>query len=178
MSAIRDQIVWVIVRIIVSVALMLAFQCIFKHMDAQVILLLDLLIILVLEPVDSIPMKLKHGSQWTMTQGYQMLDKAADILLEFVALILYLARTKVMGIFELVLIALYVYRLIGVSLYLLTGNGMFLVIFPNFFMENVMLYLLLSKVFKMDTTPTSIIVAISVPLKILYEYVHHMVIVK
>lgn len=155
---------------------MIILQIVLSHADIYVVLFLDLLLIMLLDPLDSLPMRMKYGDEWSWTSTYQYLDKVGDILLEFMALILFLSRSEKQDeTFAIILTSLFIYRFIGVMLYILTGQSIFLIIFPNFFLENVMLYILLAKMLHLPNPIVWTLVGISIPVKIAAEYIHHQI---
>lgn len=171
----NEQARWVVIRILITIGLMLILYFLLMYVNPRIVLFFYLLLIMLLDPIDSIPMKLKYGSDYDNSLRYQIPDKIGDIILEFVALNLYLSRINAYTAFDAILIGLFLYRLAGVILFTITGKDIVLVIFPNFFLENVMLYILLADILHLDKIVVYILVILSIPVKILYEYIHHMI---
>ncbi len=176
----RDQVLWSLTRILITIGFMLILQLLLVDVDPYIVLFLNLFMIMLLDPLDSIPMRMKYGDEWSTTSSYQVSDKIGDVILEAIALILHLYRTRDRKdqTFEIIFSGLFIYRLIGVILYSLTDQAIFLVIFPNFFLENVMLYLFLAKIMHLNKAMLWTLIGISIPLKIIQEYIHHMIISK
>lgn len=170
----NDQYVWSAIRILFTIGLMLFLHLMTIDINPRIALFLDLLLIMLFDPLDSIPLRIKYGTDYGETSRYQVSDKIGDIFLEFVALELYLWNSIIEGsTFDTILVGLFLYRLVGIILYSLFKKDIILVLFPNFFLENVMLYILLSDILHLDRDLVSTLVAISIPLKVAYEYVHH-----
>ena len=87
-------------------------------------------------------MKIYNHAKFCQTKEYQMIDKVVDTIC-YSILLYYVVKNKLLHHTELyLLMGLFVYRLVGVSIFLSTTNRNFLVYFPNFFIETVLLLFL------------------------------------
>lgn len=135
--------------------------------------MVDLIIVMLFDTIDSIPMQLIYKKKLHNNEAYQIYDKIGDMSLYMVVIILHILRVRTIGAFEIVLLSLYLFRLCGVILAITTHNNHYLILFPNFFLENIILYLFMKYVMKWSNTIIIPVMVISVALKYGYEYLHH-----
>lgn len=173
----EDGVFWAVVRVLVTLIVIVIINVVLRGVNPYIVTMTDLILIWVFDPLDSVPMKKRYGKFYAKTFQYQLIDKVADIILEFAVLLIHTMRVGVLGAFEKVFIFLFVYRLVGTVLYAITRNGGYLVLFANFFMDNVIVYIFLRYVLKLRDEHVITLTLLSVPAKMLYEYVHHVIIV-
>lgn len=105
--------------------------------------------------------------------AYEESDKVVDTAMSAVVLILHLRRVHgFVSMFEWVFLGLFLYRLIGVILFEVTGKSIFLVYFFNFW-ELMMLYLFLKYVLHVRMWILWVIMIVAFPIKILNEWLLH-----
>ena len=152
-------------RIILTIIVLIFFK---KPLYAKI------LIIILLDPLDcGIPKRLNISWVSCKKELYQKTDKITDTICHFI-LLLYILKNRPYSTNYITLICvLFIYRLIGVILFLPKTNRKFLFYFPNIF-EAITLVLALFKHFsflkKYMLKYTIILVVI---LKIILEYFHH-----
>lgn len=172
-TAIEDQRFWTIVRIFTTTFILVVIDLILRNVNPYIITMINIIVVWLFDTMDSIPMRVQYGSNWGLNIEYQIYDKYADLILYFVILMLHLIHVRRIGTFEIVFISLYIFRMIGIVLFLTYRDSIYLVLFPNFFCDNIALYIFLKYVMQVSGTRLAILIAISVPLKVMYEVLHH-----
>ena len=170
-----DQLFWSIVRFFCTLFILIVVNIILINVNPYIVLLIDLIIVCLFDSLDSIPLRMKYGSDWGDHMTYQVYDKICDMLLYLMVIILHLMRVRHIGGFEMIFIGLYLFRLIGVVLAIVNKNNVYIILFPNFFMDSVILYLLMKYVFHWSNGVILTVILLSIPLKYAYEYLHHAV---
>lgn len=166
-----------------------------RNKNPYIVTMWMMISIVLLDGVDSIIPQLKYGWNWVKKPSmssivgedptvlyevpshfnYQMNDKIIDTTLLAMVIVLHIQRVGGMvSPFEWILVILFMVRLIGVVLFEITQDSMWLVVFPDFANSNVLLYLILAYGFHMQDAALWIIIAISIPLKYVQEIVLHM----
>lgn len=174
MNKIFIPLLWFGIRTILTVVAISIVNMLLRRYNNYVITLIDLALVYIFELLDSLPVQILSGREYTGTELYNNGDKIVDIFLYFYVLVNHLQRVGKIGVFEIVFILVSFYRLIGVLIFIATGWKWSMVIFPNLF-DSIMVYLLLKYVFKASKPVVFILTFISVPLKISYEYWHHVI---
>lgn len=171
----EDSLYWEVVRVLATTIVILIVNIVFSFLNPYILLMIDLIIVSILDLIDSIPLKIKYKGSLGHRIYYQIYDKIGDMTLYLIVFLLHLLRVHKVGPFEIVFGSLYIYRLIGVILFISTRDSTYLILFPNFVCDNIILYLFLKYVLKLPTGIIIPLMIISIPLKILYEYIHHKV---
>lgn len=169
----NDQTFWSIVRILITTFFLIVVNILLRNVNAYIVLMIDLLLVAVFDFLDFRPMSLRYGTEWGNSRTYQVADKINDTVLLFIVLLLHIARVQKIGGFEILLFLLYLYRLIGVVLVIATKNTKYLILFPNFIMDNVILYLFLKYILQLPNNVVIPIVLLSIPLKVGVEVFLH-----
>lgn len=78
------------------------------------------------------------------------------------------------NIFDIIFICLFVYRAIGTILYINTFNSIYMVLFPNLFINCTIVYIAFTHIWSVSNTWLIILLIISVLFTFGYEYFHHM----
>ena len=106
--------------------------------------------------------------------NYQTLDKTLDTYyLAIEAIIVLTWKNKLV---KKIALGLFIYRLLGFSIFLFTQNLLFLVIFPNVFEYFYLIYLGIQKIFKKDLKSKmalAVILIILIMVKVTHEYWLH-----
>jgi len=170
----RQQSFWISIRIVCTVGLIFLVNYLFSFLNAYIILMIDLILIWLLEPLDSLPMQILYGRKYVQGLEYKIQDKVGDMALQTFVLMIHINRIQSVGGLEIVMMFLLMYRLIGVLLFMHTKNDFYLFLFPNFFMDNIILYIFLKYILHWEAENIVPIIIISVPLKMLYEGAHHL----
>ena len=97
--------------------------------------------------------------------NYQYFDKTIDIINGVIGLY-FIQKSKYYN----VLLALFIYRLVGIFLYFIFKNRIYLIIFANYF-DYMFIYLILSEYMNYNVYP--IVIIIIAILKLYVEYVLH-----
>lgn len=133
--------------------------------------------IILLMLTDSIDCSRKHEeflNEWIDCNSnvYQVTDKIVDTLC-YTILLFYILRNGSLSSYNNNLLKyLFIFRLVGVFLFLIKNNREYLFYFPNFFLEISLGLMLINKFRILDNYKTIIISAIIV-LKIMQEYYLH-----
>lgn len=170
MTIMEDIRKWMSIRLAISTCVVVLMYVILRRINPYIILMANLIAVSILDLVDSIPLQMQYEIRLSDNEDYQQYDKISDMIVYLVVIILHLAWIREIGTFEIILLSLYLFRLIGVALYTYTGDRLCLVAFPNFMVDNVILYLYLRYILHSSSIWP---VVVSVPLKIAYEFVHH-----
>lgn len=193
----KEGYIWFELRLLITFLFVTITSLILvKYVDPYVITLINLIIVMIFDTLDSIPVRIQIGSisesrVYGNTKQYKVLDKCADILLYLLVLYIHIWMVNIdntnryisdhndhyssgFGTFEIVLISLFVYRAIGTILYINTFNPMYMVLFPNLFVNCTMVYILTTHVWTLSPTWVTILLILSVIFTFGYEYVHHM----
>lgn len=173
-NPVHEQAQWMMVRIITNIFILIMVDTLLAGVNPYIITMINLIIVWVLDPMDSIPMQLVYGRAWCKTRDYVNMDKVGDMAIYAVVLILHIMMVKTIGTFEIIFAGLYFFRLIGVILNIHTGNDVFLFLFPNYFGMNIILYLFLKYIVKVSSNTLFVTMAVSIPGYSLYEAVHHL----
>lgn len=174
----QHQSLWMIVRIIFSMFFMLVIDLLLGSMNPYIVTMLNLIIVFILEPLDSIPMQLQYGKNWCKTIEYKIQDKIADTYLYMFVLILHLRNVPIIGTFEYIFIGLFIYRFIGIILYITTKKDIYLVLFPNLFSDIIILYIFLTYVITVSPILKWVLIGIAIPMKIAIEGIQHLYVTK
>lgn len=169
----EDQVKWMMVRIVTNMFIIVVVDTLLADVNPYIVTMINLIIVWILDPMDSIPMQIVYGKEWCKTRDYVTQDKIGDMTIYMFVLIMHMLLVKTVGAFEIIFIGLYLYRLIGVILNIHTGDDVYLILFPNYFGMNVILYLFLKYVWKVSNTALFVTMAISVPAYTGYEAIHH-----
>lgn len=161
------------IRLISTMTVLIIVNVLLSHINPYILLLIDLIIISVMDLIDSLPLKSKYKESLSHSITYQKDDKIIDSLLILAVLILHLLHVQEIGPFQVIFITLALYRFIGVLLFLVSEDSKYLIFFPNFVCDNIILYLIMRYVFHWEWTAIIIVLTLSVPAKIGYEYIHH-----
>lgn len=172
MSMINDIKEWMIIRIAISICVAVLMYIILYRSNPYIVLMSNLIAVSILDLVDSVPIQIIHNTHLSNNIDYQKYDKITDMIVYLSVILLHLICIREITTFEIVLLSLYLYRLVGVILYTDTGNSIYLVVFANFVVDNVVLYLYIRYVLHTSNRP---LIIASVLIKILYEFVHHVV---
>jgi len=187
------------IRLAINLGLIIAIEIIMWNRNPYITTLLMLISIMICDGIDSILPQLYYGWNWVKgpvtglcsidpitgericpvinsRNSYQLSDKLIDTALLGIVVMLHLVRMQgFVSLFEIVFVILFVYRFIGVALFELTGISSFLVMFPNFALDNIALYLLLEYVFHLPPWILWPIMIVSIIGKIIWEYYLHII---
>jgi hypothetical protein len=144
-----------------------------RDRDPYVVTLVDLLIVWILDPVDSLPVQFILGRTYTGTYVYNVGDKIADAILYLFVVMNHIYRVGKVGAFEMWFLVLYIYRFVGIFIYIITDDPIFLVIFANFVSDTIMIYLFFKYVLHAPGPIVWGFTLLSIPLKVAYEAYHH-----
>ena len=173
----ESQTIWIIVRIMITLFFIMAITLYYRG-NPYVITMINLILVWVFEPFDSLPMQAKYGKDWCKTEDYKLQDKIGDMVLYLFVLVMHSYLVPIPGTFEYVFLALYIYRLVGVILYIETRQDIYLVIFANLFSEIIILYIFLTYVWVISDIAKWIILAIAIPAKVGIEAIQHLYVTK
>lgn len=125
--------------------------------------------------IDYLDLELLNKLDPSSLGNYQIFDKLLDLFyLSLEAFIALYWKNKVVSRLTFLL---FLYRLIGILIFEITNNSLFLVIFPNLFEFLYLSYLLGLKLFKRDYLSSNKILILSLiilfPLKLTHEYLLH-----
>lgn len=165
---------WFLVRIFIALTLILIVNYILRDYNPYVLTLIDLLIVAFSDPIDSWPVRLVEGNEWNATYEYAVYDKLTDLFLWGFVITNHLMRVGIQGAFEVLLIVAWIYRMIGVGLFIASNDGALLVWFPSMF-EVFILYLFLKYLLLLPNAIVIPITTVAVPIKVVYEYWHHVI---
>ena len=131
--------------------------------------------ILIIMIIDNLDCPLIFNIEWVSCKKelYQKTDKITDTICFFI-LLLYILKIRPFSTNYIILICiLFIYRIIGVILFLLKNNRKFLFYFPNMF-EAITFVLALFKHFSfLKKYMLKYLITLVVILKITLEYFHH-----
>lgn len=134
----RSTIFWVIsiIRTILNILAILLIMIMDLSIEVKVLLMI--LSVSIFESIDSImatgifsPEELSGENRRAIDDGYQFSDKVTDILLYSIIFIIACrmgANTPIIVLYKV----LFIYRLVGVVLYMATHKRYWLIFFPNF----------------------------------------------
>lgn len=105
---------------------------------------------------------------------YQRSDKITDIISYLMLMIYIYNHAELTPLWKNIILGLFVFRVIGVFLFLTTNNRRFLFYFPNFFLEIVVGLALMEKFKSLQKYQTPLMIGI-VCYKILQEYYMHVI---
>lgn len=123
-------------------------------------------------PVDSIDSI--QGRSYTLTPTYKRWDKVTDMLVYGMILYMYMLYDPSNVAYTSLLFIMYIYRLVGVILYLQTLDGMSLVIFPNLFVEPMIVMAFISEYTSIGNVGLVLLTLGSMVAKVGYEWLLHM----
>ena len=104
--------------------------------------------------------------------NYQIKDKIIDSIISFILLLYLLKKNYLLKKQNNVLIFLFVFRMIGIYLFIQNKDRSFLIYFPNFFME-IMLLFIAMKEFSINVKYLPSFVVFTLLMKLLQEmYLH------
>ena len=104
--------------------------------------------------------------------NYQIKDKIIDSIISFILLVYLLQKNYLQKKQNDILIFLFVFRMIGIYLFFQKKDRSFLIYFPNFFMEIMLLFIAI-KEFSIDVKYLPSFVLFTLLLKLLQEmYLH------
>lgn len=115
-----------------------------------------------------------QGRNYTLTSTYKRWDKVTDTLAYGMILFMYMLYDPSDVVYTSLLFVTYIYRLVGVILYLRTLDGMSLVLFPNLFVEPMIVMSFISEYTNISGTGLILIMLMSVAAKVGYEWLLHM----
>lgn len=136
---------------------------------------MKILLIMLSDFIDcGIPKFLFGAKNWILCNQsiYQVSDKITDTICYTLLLFYILKNGGMSSNYNYLIILLFIYRLIGVYLFLINNNRKYLFIFPNFFLE-ISLGLMIINYFQMLKKFKVIIFLIIVIYKIIQEYYLH-----
>ena len=137
---------------------------------------MKILLIILADCIDYIPLnKLLHKSKSIRAKNestYQVIDKINDTICYTLLLFYILKNGGMSSNYNYLIILLFIYRLIGVYLFLINNNRKYLFYFPNFFLE-ISLGIMIINYFQMLKKFKVIIFLIIVIYKIIQEYYVH-----
>lgn len=105
---------------------------------------------------------------------YQRSDKITDTICYFLLMIYIYNYAELSQTWKNIIIALFILRVIGVSLFLTNNNRRFLFYFPNFFLEIVLGLALIHRIKPLQKYQTPLMLGI-ICYKIAYEYYMHVI---
>lgn len=172
-----DQTFWSGMRILFTILLITIIDAFISDKNPNFITMWNLIILAIMDGLDSIPMQFVYGKRYVKKWLYQSQDKVSDTALGFYVLIVHLSMIKEVTPFDIIFTGLFFYRATGVLLYEYTQDGIYLAIFPNFYVDLTLVYLILTEIFRAPTAIVAGITGLAAPLLVAKEYIHHTIVV-
>lgn len=169
----NDQIAWSIVRILSTLIVILIVDIVFLSLGPYILTMINLVIVWVLDLVDSVPMKIKYGRNYLYSDEYQIDDKINDIIIYFFVLEIFYILQPELDMFMIFFTLAFLYRLVGVILYIRTKDDKYIIYFSNFFGEVPAIFIFMKYILKFPNYVYIPITILLLVLKVGYEYFHH-----